>query len=260
MKRNYALIIVIIAALSFLIYYRYFSNSSSSDNFNPNSNEPIEITGILHTLDLEEEDKNSAMLIGGRYQLDEINSKDLRKLPENTNSLFIEQYEGNINNFIGKCITITGKVDNDWLSKTQDLRNSNIIAKSGIAFNAGTINKKEFTDCNGYGEKQEDNLKNIDLSQSKKIITGEIRRIERWDIESGNYDYVIVEGIEDNYILEDAVETSSTKKITQTFVVPTDNNIWQSFEKNMKKRVVLEGYETTDKRKKQVLYVTRIME
>jgi hypothetical protein len=261
MKRNTAIAILALATISFLIYYFKFSQWAISPNMTAKSEQEYELTGVLRSMFIEDETKQEILLTDGRFQLDPINSKDLRKLPAKTKSLYLEQYEGNLNKLLGKCVTVKGKIDTAWLNNTQDMRaKNNDYVSSGAVFNVESINGTDFSKCDGYGNNTEINIEGISKESPKKLITGELQRTERTEPNTGKYDYVIVEGLETNYPTETLEETTSANNVVETYLIPINNEIWQLLEKTVKRRIVVEGYETEDSMKLKVLYVTRIME
>jgi hypothetical protein len=256
MKKNLVYIFLAIAIVITFVYFYLFNKLGTRSNSAQNIQRNYTVTGILRELVLDEEQIKQTQLNDGKFILLQINSQDKKKLPNGTERLYIENYDKNINSLVGKCVTVKGVLDDSWLEKTKDMRSNKVenVSKD-LPIIPNSMETVDYKTCEGY----------LDISQktegTKRLLSGILERIPRDDPDMEQFDYVmrqVPEGEYANYNYD--TKTGSEMKFDDIAVIPTNNETWQTLEKNVRRIIIIEGYEKETKGKTKYLTITRVME
>lgn len=220
----------------------------------------FELTGILRELDLNEEMKAALLLKEGRFQLTRLNVEDAKKLPYEAANLFLENYPTKPADLIGKCVTVKGKLDTDWISKIFTNSKEDKFSYSGLAFKASGLEKVDYSKCSGYSErKREDEETAGEIPAEAKPITvsGVVQRLARPVPDVGPYDYIFI--FTEPYTSE--INSSGLpQKMDYMPIAPQNNDTWVKLENKVGKKTAVEAYELWGYVESKYLLITRVME
>jgi hypothetical protein len=199
-----------------------------------------EITGILRDMYLDDEQKTELKLVSGIYQVQRINSNDAQKLPYQAKGIYLEKVAQNPNSLLGKCVTVKGKIDKQWLDDTAQNRDKNDkFFTQHIMLNVDSISQKQFSDCEGYSK--DNDVAGME-SQPKKVLMGIVERSLRSDPTTDVPNYYIKSVSQSEYASYEYVDTETHN--TDIAIEPATNAVWENIENKIRERIVVEGYET----------------
>ena len=244
-------VIILVLVILLALTYKKLPTLTLQTETNPFAN--FEITGILREMDLDTWFKTKRFISEGRFQLTSLNADDEKKLPYEATSLFIEKYPNDLTDLIGKCVTVKGKLDTEWITKIDNTLKENRFMYSALVFIPSSVDKNDYSKCDGYAEASDI------IPEASKTVTlpGTIQRTPRSVPDVGPYDYILV--FTEPYTSE--VNASGLpQKMDYMPIAPQNNDIWVKLENKVGKTTAVEAYELWGYFESKYLLVTRVME
>ncbi len=245
-------VIILVLTVFLVAVYKKLPTSNRQTKMNYLVN--FEATGILREMDLDEDLKTNRFIAEGRFQLTRLNAYDEKKLPYETSSVFIEKYPGNTADFIGKCVTIKGGLNSNWINKIDKAFEKNKFKYNALVFEATAVDKNDYDKCDGY----KDYIDSIVPKDSKPItLSGVIRRQPRTVPDVGPYDYILM--LTEPYTIQ-INSSGEPQKVEYMPIEPQNNDVWVKLENKVGKTTAVEAYELWGYFESKYLLVTRVME
>lgn len=254
MKRSKLLVIaVIILGLALLLALTYKKLPILNPQTKIGSLVNFEMTGILREMGLDEEFKTKRFISEGLFQLTKLNTDDGKKLPYKATSLFIEKYPNDLTDLVGKCVTVKGKLDVDWITKIDKTLKENKFMYEALVFIPSSVDKNDYSKCDGYTDSS-----GVIPEASKTVtLSGIIKRQPRLVPDVGPYDYILI--LTEPYISEENA-SGKPQKIGSISIAPQNNDVWAKLESKIDKATAVEAYELWGYFESKYLLVTRVME
>lgn len=183
---------------------------------------PVEITGVLRTDGLGQEERQNWSLTEARYQITDFTNNQEADLYGYY--LIGHRVEEEL---LGKCVRISGHLPQEWEKRNKAdtyLRSALIMEK---------IERLNFSDCNPYPA-----LPPIEGTLEELTLEGTVIHSPR-PAPDINYDYQLklTQPFTDKYSATGAPQPTDLVDIN-----PTTNEVWRILEENLDREISLQGY------------------
>lgn len=122
----------------------------------------IEVTGVIRTSGLSEEEKQKFGLPAARFQITDLVDKDKSPAIE---GYYLLTDNNQVSELLGKCVKINGTVPDEWKSKGKD-----DIPYARVAFNSVKLERADYSRCNPFAYSATRDFAGFDLSRFEGVV------------------------------------------------------------------------------------------
>ncbi len=186
------------------------------------SNDQIEVTGIIRTSGLNDEEKQDLGLPAVHYQVTDLNTAELE-----IQGFYLLAERLAIDDYLGSCVRVAGTEPSEWKNQIRP----NAYQRSVLIVD--TIESLDSSNCNPYPT-----ILEPDGSAKQMAFRGTVTLSTRPAPDIG-YDYQLA--LSQPFLDEDNA-SGLPQQVTLYGAVPNSDAVWKDLSENLDREVELQGY------------------